>query len=291
MLADLISLAFLAQMLRMGVPFVLAAVGGTLSERAGVINIALEGKLLLGAFFATLGTYASGSPLVGAACGAAGGVAVAALYALVVVRFRADQIVAGVAINLLAFGLARTLLKLVFDSAENSPRIAGLAGHPLAEPLFWLAALAVVGAWWAVARTVFGLRLRAVGDHPEAAASVGVSVARVRWAAVLLAGGLAGAGGAWLALANQGFKAEISNGRGYIALAAVVMGKWRPLAAALACLLFAFAEALQVNLQASSDLPVPHELLQMLPYLLTIVALAGFIGRARPPASLGKPLP
>jgi len=285
----LLSLAFFTQVLRISVPYVLAAQGGALSERSGVVNIALEGKLLIGAFCAALGAWATGSTAVGALAGVAGGVAVGALYAWVVIRFRADQIVCGVAINLLAVGLTRFLLKLVFDSTANSPATVGLAPGVLGEPLLWVVVLLVVAVHLTLERTPFGLRLRAVGDHPHAAESVGVHVRRVRWAAVLAAGALAGLGGAWLALASQGFTAEMSGGRGYIALAAVIMGKWRPPAAALACLLFGLAEGLQLNLQAASGLAVPRELVQALPYLLTMVALAGFIGRSRPPGALGQP--
>ena len=289
MIEGLLSLAFLTQVLRICVPYVLAAQGGALSERSGVVNIALEGKLLVGAFCAALGAWATGSTAAGALAGAAGGVAVAALYAWVVIRFAADQIVCGVAINLLAVGLTRFLLKLVFDSTANSPATVGLDPSVAGEPLLWVVIALVVAVHLGLERTPWGLRLRACGDHPLAAESVGVHVRRVRWGAVLAAGGLAGLGGAWLALASQGFTSEMSGGRGYIALAAVIMGKWRPPAAALACLLFALAEALQLNLQAASGLPVPRELVQALPYLLTMVALAGLIGRSRPPAALGRP--
>lgn len=281
--------AFAVQVLRMAVPYALAAQGGALSERSGVINIALEGKLLVGAFGAAVGAHFGGSVWLGALAGVAAGLLVAALYGAAVLRFRADQIVAGVAINLLALGLTRYALKLVFQSTANSPRVPGTAPAVVTEPLFWFVVLLVVGVHVTVARTRFGLRLRACGEHPDAVESVGVSVIGLRWRAVLGAGALAGLGGAWLALANQGFVAEMSGGRGYIALAAVIMGKWRPVPAALACLLFAFAEALQLNLQATSGLAVPRELIQMLPYLLTMVALAGFIGRSRPPAALGRP--
>jgi simple sugar transport system permease protein len=288
LLVHLVSLAFFAQVLRITVPYVLAALGGVCSERSGVINIALEGKLLMGAFTAAAVAHATGSAAAGALAGIAGGVAVAALYALVVLRFRADQIVAGVAINLLAMGLTRYLLAVLFGSAANSPQIPGFGGRIATNPLLWITAGLLVGVHAALRRTRFGLRLRAVGDHPEAAATLGISVLRIRWAAVCCAGALAGLGGAWLSLDNQGFVAEMSGGRGYIALAAVIMGKWRPLPATGACLLFGLAEAVQLNLQAA-ELGVPREFVQILPYVLTMVALAGFIGRSRPPAALGKP--
>lgn len=287
-LEGVLSLAFLAQVLRITVPYVLAALGGTLSERAGVINIALEGKLLAGAFGATLGAYYSGSALVGALAGVAAGVAVAALYGLVVVRFRADQIVAGVAINMMAYGLTRYLLTLPFDSTANSERHAGVGSDVLGNPIFWTACLLVGAVYLLLFHTRFGLRVRATGEHPEAAAMQGVSVPWVRWRAVLLAGALAGLGGAWLSLGQHAFVAEMSGGRGYIALAAVIMGRWHPLWAAAACLLFGTAEAVQVQL-ATSGSGLPAELTGTLPYVLTMLALAGFMGRSTPPAALGKP--
>jgi general nucleoside transport system permease protein len=202
-----------------------------------------------------------------------------------VVTLRGDQIVCGVALNLFADGLTRFLLKAAFDSSSNSPRVDawGRVGP-------WLIALTialVVVAHVVVYRTPFGLRLRAVGEHPEAAASLGVVPARVRWAALLGAGALAGLGGAWLAADQRQFVAGMSNGRGYIALAAMIFGKWRPAWAAAACLLFGVAEALQIALQAAG-VGVPGWAVQMLPYVLTMVTLAGFIGRAQAPRALGR---
>ena len=287
-LLSLLSLTFLAQVLRITVPYALAALGGVVSERSGVINIALEGKLLSGAFAATIGAYYSGSIAVGALCGILGGVAVAALYALVVVRFKADQIVAGVAINMMAYGLTRYLLRIPFDSTASSAQTVGFGGEVIANPLFWFVCVLIGLVYLVYARTAFGLRLRAVGEHPEAADTLGVSVDGVRWSAVLIAGGLAGLGGAWMSLSIGSFAAEMSAGRGYIALAAVIMGRWRPLAAVFACLLFGFADALQLQLQ-NRDVGLPSELIEVLPYLLAMIALAGFMGRSRPPAALGKP--
>lgn len=285
---DLFTVALLVQALRISVPYALAALGGALSERAGVIALALEGMLLVGAFTTTLAAHASDSATVGALGGLAGGTLVAALYGLVVLRFGADQVVASVAVNLLALGLTPLLLALAFGSSASSPPIPGLGPDVLSEPFFWVVVALVGIVALGVRRTAFGLRLRAVGDHPDAAASLGISPLGVRALAVLASGALAGLGGAWLALSAAGFTDEMSGGRGYIALAAVIMGKWRPAAAALACLFFGFAEALQLNLQASGG-GVPRELVQILPYALTIVALAGFIGRSRPPGALGRP--
>lgn len=288
LITSLLSLAFLAQVLRITVPYALTALGGVMSERSGVVNIALEGILVTGAFTCAVGAYELQSVTAGAIAGALGGMLIAALYALVVIRFHADQIVAGVAINLLAYGLTRYLLKLIYDSTSNSPNTPGFAGDILANPMFWLVVVIALGIHILVNRTRAGLRLRAVGDHPTAAGTLGVPVELVRWKAVLAAGALAGLGGSWLALANHGFVAEMSGGRGYIALAAVIMGSWRPLWACAACLLFGFAEAIQFNLEAS-NIGVPGELTQTFPYVLTMVALAGFIGRSRAPAALGRP--
>jgi len=287
---SLMGLAFWLQVVRISVPYALAALGGVTSERSGVIDLALEGKLLFGAFAAAWVADLGSSVWLGALAGAAAGVLVALLYGYLVIRLRADQIITGVAINLLAFGLTRYLLKLVYGSTSSSPPTPGFEGGLAANPLLWLLLLVVLV--WPVLfyRTRFGLRLRAAGEHPEAVASVGVSVPRIRWMAVGLSGLLAGLGGAWLALDNHGFTAEMSGGRGYIALAALIMGKWRPLPAVLACLLFGFAETCQLHLQAV-DVGVPNELVRSLPYLLTMVALAGFIGRSRAPAALGRPAP
>jgi simple sugar transport system permease protein len=286
---SLLSLSFLTQVLRITMPYALAAMGGVVSERAGVINIALEGILLMGAFGAAVGAFDSdGNLAIAVAYGVLAGVATAALYALAVVTFQADQVVSGVAINMLAYGITPYLLKAFYDSSSNSPTIEGFGGRLFANPVFWLALVLVVVVHLVIARTRWGLRVRAVGDHPEAAHTLGVSVNRVRWQAVLASGALAGLGGAWLALSGSGFVAEMSAGRGYIALAAVIMGSWRPLWAVAASLLFGFAEAVEVNLQMF-DLGIPNEMLQAFPYVLTMITLAGFIGRARAPAQLGKP--
>jgi simple sugar transport system permease protein len=292
------ALWFAAAVLRVSVPYVLAALGGTWSERAGVINIALEGMLLTGAFAATVGAERLGSGAGGALAGALAGAALAGLYALLVVRFRGDQIVCGVAVNLLADGLTRFGLKAIYDSSSNSAKVlvwswggAGF-GASLLHPLVIAALGAIVLSHVALYRTPFGLRVRAVGEHPEAAASLGVRPARVRVAALLISGALAGLGGAWLAADSREFVAGMSNGRGYIALAAMIFGRWRPSRAALAALFFGAAEATQNALQ-TAGVGVPEWLIQMLPYVLTMVTLAGFVGRSYkhgPPRALGRPL-
>jgi simple sugar transport system permease protein len=236
-----------------------------------------------------VGAYDTGGSVPGALLyGVAAGVGTSALYALVVVTFRANQIVSGVAINLLASGVTPYLLKAFYNSLSNSPPIQGFGGALFSNPVFWLALALVAVVHVVVNRTRWGLRARAVGDNPEAAHTLGVSVNVIRWQAVLASGALAGLGGCWLALSGSGFVAEMSAGRGYIALAAVIMGSWRPVWACAASLLFGFAEAVEVHLQMFHT-GIPNELTQTFPYVLTMITLAGFIGRSRAPVDLGRP--
>lgn len=288
-MTDILVIAFVLQTLRIAAPILLAALGGVVSERSGIVDLSLEGKLLFGALATEIGAHATGSAAVGALAGVAGGMLTAALYALVVVRFRADQVVSGIAINMLAVALGGYLIQLLYGSSSNAPRIPGLPGNLLATPLFWLAVLLVPAVHLLLARTRFGLRVRASGEHPDAAESLGVRVPHVRWLAALLSGALAGLGGTWLALENHSFMSDMAAGRGYLALAAVIMGNWRPVGAALACLFFGAAQSLQIQLKTSGILAIPDEIASLLPYVLTMIALAGFIGRTRPPASLGRP--
>ena len=284
-------IAFLAQTLRIAVPYLFASAGGVVSERAGLIALTLEGYMLAAAFCAALGSY-FGGPAAGVAAGIAGGVLTALLYGLCCIRYRANQVVVGIAINLLAIGLTRFFLRLTFDSSSNSPRVAGFTETgtgflALAQnPLVWLGVLALPSVGFVLFRTRFGLRIRAVGEHPTAALSVGVPVAKVRWYAAALSGALAGLGGAYLALDQHQFTDGMTAGRGFIALAATIFGRWHPRLVAIACLLFAAAETLQIQLQGAQL--VPSQFVEMIPYLLTIIALAGVVARAVPPAALGR---
>ena len=288
-------LAFLAQTIRIAVPYLFAAAGGVIAERAGVISLGLEGYMLAGAFGGTVGAYYSGSPWVGLLAGMAAGLLCALLHALVSLRFRADQVVSGIAINLLVIGLTRFLLRLAFDSSSNSPRVPGFfIGAPsdsllvslVRNPLILLGLLVPPALAWLLYRTPYGLRVRAVGEHPQAAETLGVRVSRVRLTAVALSGALAALGGVYLALDQHQFTDEMTAGRGFIALAAVIFGRWDPMRAAIACLFFAAAETLQIQLQGTQI--IASQFIQMIPYVLTIVALAGVVGRAVPPAALGR---
>jgi simple sugar transport system permease protein len=290
----MILFAFLAQTLRIAIPYLFAASGGVVSERSGLIALGLEGYMLGGAFCGAVASYYSGSPWIGLLGAVAGGVAIALLYAVTAIRFRADQVVVGIAINLLVTGATRFFLRLFFHSSANSPPVQGFGGERVGtglgalvtNPLIWLGLLAIVVMSWLLYRTPFGLRLRAAGEHPAAAISVGVPVNRVRYLSVALSGGLAALGGAYLALDQHQFSAEMTAGRGFIALAATIFGRWDPVRAALACLLFAAAETLQIQLQGTQA--IPSQFVEMIPFALTIIALAGVVGRAVPPAALGK---
>jgi simple sugar transport system permease protein len=292
-------LLFTAAALRISVPYALAALGSSLSERGGVICIALEGIMLNGALAYTLGAYFTHDAWLGVGCALLAGLLTAWLHAEATVRFRADQITTGLGINLLAAGLTRFVLVRVFHSSSNSPRVPGLPEIPLGalgklpalgallgSPLVIVTFALLVLVQLLLFRSVFGLRLRAIGEHPEAAATLGLSVTAYRFAGVLACGALASLGGAWLASEQHSFTDGMTGGRGYIALAAMIVGKWNPLGAAAACLLFGAAEALQITLQGSA---FPSELLQALPYVVTMFALAGFIGRAVAPRAVGVP--
>lgn len=282
--------AFLTQMIRIAIPYLFAASGGVVAERAGIISLGLEGFMLSGAFGAVLGTHYSGSPWVGVLTGIMGGLIFSLIHAVATIRYRADQVVVGVAINLLAIGVTRFFLKLAFASSSNSPRVAGFGGNIKAagfdNPLLWLGLLIAPVVAFLIYRTAFGLRVRASGEHPEAALSVGVSVVRVRYMAVAISGILAGLGGVYLALDQHQFTDQMTAGRGFIAISAVIFGRWDPVRAALACLLFAAAETLQIQLQGQHA--IASQFIEMIPYALTIIALAGVVGRAVPPAALGR---
>jgi general nucleoside transport system permease protein len=279
---------FLSQTLRIAVPYLFAAQGGVIAERAGIISLTLEGFMLGGAFTGALGSYYTGNAWLGLLLGIAGGLAFGTLHAIATVRFGANHVVVGIAINLFAIGLTRVILKLLFDSTSNSPRVEGF-GTGLtswSNPLVWMGLMATPFAAWLLYRTTFGLRVRAVGEHPDAAESVGVKVRLTQYTAVAISGILAGLGGVYLALDQHQFTDGMTAGRGFIALAAVIFGRWDPWRAAGACLLFAAAETFQIQLQSAGQIPV--QFVAMIPYVLTIVALAGVVGRSVPPAALGR---
>lgn len=295
----------LASGLRSAAPLIFAALGGIFSERSGVVNIALEGIMLTGAFTAMLGSYYSGSPWIGVLLAIVVGTLIAFIHAFVSIEFRANQVVSGTAINLLATGLTGFFLQAIFGHAGQSPSVAALPRIPIGflsdipfigtifrdhSPMVYLALILVFVANFVLFRTTFGLRLRAVGEHPEAADTLGISVKKTRYLCVLLSGMLAGLGGATLSIGTMDLFTEgMTAGRGFIALAAVIFGKWTPFGALGAALFFGIADAMQMLAQTLFQVNWPREIWMMLPYVLTILALAGFIGRSVAPKASGVP--
>ena len=284
--------------IRGATPLIFAALGGMFSERAGVINIALEGLMLAGAFTAAVVTYELQNPYIGFVAGMAVGAAVALVFAVAVIKFEADQVVTGFAISLLMLGLPAVISSRIYDSAGSTQQIP----KEFLLPEFWnrlplaaiLAFALVPVCWYVLYKTPFGLRIRAVGENPEAADAAGVNVIKLRYSAVIISGILAAAGGAYLSIGQSSlFTRGMTAGRGYIALAALILAKWRPFPVLFACLFFGFTEALATNLQGVYKLPsgedVPVQFIQMIPYVLTIIVLAGFIGLSRAPKALGTP--
>jgi simple sugar transport system permease protein len=289
---EIFTWALIFSTIRLATPLLLAALGGLFSERAGIINIALEGLMLAGAFTAAAVTHYAANPWVGLLAGIAAGVVVAAIHAVACIRFKADQVVSGTAINILMLGIPAFISGALFASTGSTPQI------PKEQLIPWtpivLAFLVLVPlTWYVLYRTPFGLRLRAVGENPEAADAAGISVTRIRYTAVLLSGALAALGGAYLSIGQSSlFTRNMTSGRGFIALAALIFGKWRPVQTMLACLLFGFTEAVAIQLQGvklPSGEEIPNQFIQIIPYLLTIVVLAGFIGLSRAPRALGIP--
>ena len=291
-MSDIFSVALIWSTIRLSTPLILAALGGLFSERSGVINIALEGMMLAGAFTAAAVTYALGNPYAGLVAGLMAGVMIAAIHAVACIQYKADQVVTGTAINILMLGLPAFLSGAFFLSSGSTPQIPK---EQLIPSIPIVIAFALVPlSWYVLYKTPFGLRLRSVGENPEAADAAGVKVARMRYAGVLLSGALAGIGGAYLSIGQSSlFTRNMTSGRGFIALAALIFGKWRPVQTLLACLLFGFTEAVSIQMQGVVKLPsgddIPVQFIQMVPYVLTIVVLAGFIGSSRPPRALGIP--
>lgn len=277
----------LLQILRIAVPYVLTSVGAVFSERGGVVNLALEGLILAGAFGAAVGQHFSGSAAVGIFSAVASGLLVAMLFALVTVVLGADQIVAGIAVNILVMGTTRFGLSALFGSTMNSPRIEGIEVPVLLlDPLFLAAVASLAVGHYLLLHTPWGLRLRATGERAAAADSAGVDVQAMRIAGVLVSGALAALAGAFLVFQQHTFTDGMSAGRGFMALAAMIIGRWTPLGAASASLFFAAAESMEIWFQTGW---LPSQLVQSLPYVVTLVVLAGFVGRSKAPGELGVP--
>jgi ABC-type uncharacterized transport system permease subunit len=285
-MSEILVVALFFSAIRLATPLLLAALGGLFSERSGIINIALEGLMLAGAFTAATVTHYTGSPWVGLAAAILAGALVALIHGIACIQFKADQVVSGTAINLLFLGVPALLSGALFASTGATPQLRQDQLIPNIPILLAFGLVPVVG--YVLGRTPSGLRLRAVGENPEAADTAGVDVTRVRYAAVMLSGALAAIGGAYLSIGQSSlFARNMSAGRGFIALAALIFGKWKPVPTMLACLFFGLAEAVSIQMQGVSRIPV--QFIQIIPYVLTIVVLAGFIGHSRPPRALGMP--
>ena len=294
----------IAATIRFAVPLAFAAIGGVINERSGVVNIGLEGMILAGAFFGIWAAAWSGSWIIGLLMAMVFGGLFALIHAFFCIHLRTDQIVSGFAINFLALGLTGYLFRSIYGTQGTPSDISRIPDVTLPQflrdiPYFgeifgqlnlmiWLMFILLIASWVMLFKTPIGLRLRSVGEHPRAADTVGINVYGIRYAAVIASGMLAALGGAYLSIGFTGsFNENMSAGRGYIALAAVILGKWSPLGAFAATLLFGFGYAIQIPLQREAD--ISANLLSTLPYVLTLIALVGVIGRSIPPAAVGRP--
>lgn len=295
---------YFAATIRLATPLLFATLGGILNERAGIINIGLEGTMLMAALTGVFGAWFIGSPWLGFACGVVAGALVAWIHAFVSISLGANQIVSGTAINLLGLGLSSFLIRIVFGLKEQQRVVPHfdpvsmplLADLPLLGPvlfhqhaLVYVAFLLVPVLWVILYRTRWGLMITATGEHPHAASSVGIDPLRVRYACTVLSGALAGAGGAFLSLGQlHFFQDEMVAGRGFIALAALIFGRWNPVGGMIACLIFGAADALQFRGQAVG-LDIPHQFMLMFPYVLTLAILIVVGGKSQGPAAIGIP--
>lgn len=316
LLSDLITVS--DSTLRLATPLLLACLAGLFSERAGIFDIGLEGKMLAAAFFSAALAAVTGSVWLGLLAGIAASLALSLLHGLASITFRGNQLISGVAINFLAAGMTVLIAQSWFKQGGRTPSLFGggrfteitlpfaetLGAVPVLGPIYrdlisghsilvYVSLLMVPLTWWVLYRTRFGLRLRAVGEAPEAVDTAGVSVVGLRFAAVMICGVLCGIAGAYMATGLQaGFVKDMTAGRGYIALAALIFAKWRPWYALYSCLLFGFLQAIALRpdlIEKYLGFEVQVQLLDSLPYILTVVILAGFVGKAIPPRAGGEP--
>lgn len=285
--------------LRQAAPILITAIGGMFSEVSGVVNIGLEGMMLMGAFSAAVVSFYTGNPYIGILGGMIAGGLMAGIHAILSIKYKGNQTVSGVAINLFASGFTVFMLRILFNQSGNTPTVPKAAALKLSIPgigdignISVIVILIYAVAIWShyfLYKTKTGLRMRAVGEHPLAADTVGINVAKIRYFSVIMSGALAGLGGAYLSIgALSQFTKEMSAGRGFIALAALVFGKWTPKGVIAASLLFGFADAGQTLIQQYVTF-IPPQFIQMIPYILTLLALAGVVGKAVAPSASGKP--
>lgn len=301
-LAILGSSALYATAVRLALPILFAALGEVFAERAGLVNVGLEGMMLMGAFAGVVGAHLTGDPWLGAVIGMLAAIGVAAIQASVSINLAGDQIVVGIALNLAVLGITSYLARAFWEGG-NVPTVNGFDAFSLPgfssipwlgpvlfeqSALIYVAVAAALLSWWLLTRTSWGLRLRACGEDPRSADSLGIPVFSLRWQSMIICGALAGLGGVFLSLGQLfTFSDNMSGGRGFIALAVVIIARWSPLKAIAAALLFGFCEAIALRVQVT-DIDLPAELLLALPYVVTLLVYAGLAGRSRPPKSLGR---
>ncbi len=297
------SLNTLSSAIRLAVPIALAAVGGVFSERSGVINIGLEGMILIGAFAGVLGSFLTGSAWLGLLFAMIAGGILATIFAIFAIDLKANHVVAGVGVNILASGLTTWLMQVVWGEKGSSPQVSSLPNWTMSfledipilgtlfakqSPLVYLMFIIVFLSWVLLFKTSLGLRIRMTGEHPEAADTLGINIRVMKYFSVILSGILSGLGGAYLSLSQLSwFSSGMAAGRGYMALAANIFGQWNPLGALGASFLFSYTDALQMRLQ-SMNLGLANEIIQMFPYIITVVVIAGAVIKSRPPEALGE---
>lgn len=302
-LNSILSINTLSAAIRMATPIALAAMGGAFSERSGIINIGLEGMILVGAFSGVLGSYLTGNPWIGVIFAIIIGALLGAFFALFTIKFKANHVVAGVGLNILALGVTTWLMQVIWGSRGTSPNVSGIEevsipiinDIPLINklfgtqsPLVYIMFLLIFIGWIILFKTPLGLRIRMTGEHPEAADTLGINVSGIQYFSVIISGVLASLGGVYLSLGHLNwFSMNMSAGRGYMALAANIFGQWNPLGGLAASFLFSYTDAVQMRLQGL-NLGIANEIIQMLPYILTIIVLAGSVLRSRPPEALGE---
>ena len=307
MIEGAVVIAVLASAIRLATPLMLAALGGVFAERSGVTNIGLEGIMIIGAFFAVLFTHITGNPWFGVLAAIAFGMLTSSILGVLAINLRGNQVIAGVAINLLSLSLTAFLLELIWKRSGATPSVPqALTTNPdflkflekipvvgdmfsRFTPFIYIAFILVGVSYYVLFKTPIGLRIRAVGEHPRAADTVGIDVYKIRWMCVLISGAFAGLAGASLSIGTISlFREGMVAGQGFIALAAMIFGKWHPVGAMLACLFFGLASAIQILAQ-SIGINVAAEILLMVPYIATIIALVGVVGKATAPAADGLP--
>lgn len=278
--------------IRIQTPLTIGALGGMFSEKSGVVNIAIEGLMLTGAFFAVVVSHFTGNAFLGVLGGIVAGMLLSLVHAVVSIKYKGNQTISGTAINILAASLTVYLMRLIFETEGITPPVAKLPSWGIGEfsfnPIVYLSFLLVPISWFVIYKTRFGLHIRSVGEHPHAADTMGIKVEKIRYLAVMISGALSGLAGAYLSLGDgDTFQRNMTTGRGFMALAVLIIGKWHPVYVFVAALLFGLADAFQISI--STVINIPHQITAMIPYIVTLIALAGLIGKSVAPAAVGKP--